>query len=168
MAIRGSLIDSEATVFSSDLQRARQTAEAIAAACSLPVEHLAGLRELNNGKAAGLTLDQARQMENSKSYPLEDWVPYPEAESWNQMVSRIEKCMNEIDRCCESTAIVVSHGNAGVAVVNWWLDLKGSCRKGISYAFNAASISELTVNDWEEKTIARLNDCCHLSAIDDG
>ena len=58
-----------AAVYSSDLGRARETAEALAAARRLPVELAPGLREAHFGQWQGLTATEIR-MESPEEYRL--------------------------------------------------------------------------------------------------
>jgi len=152
--------------YASTLLRAAETAEIIAK--SLPVQplYVDGLRELNNGVAAGRTKAEARDLELPQTHPPYDWVPYPGAESWRGMVERVWTFLDEIAEDPYETVLLVGHGNAGVAVVHWWLgrDEKGWTR--ISFDFEPCSITHLTVNRWGERTITRLNDNAHLEALD--
>ncbi|GAC1553235.1 MAG: histidine phosphatase family protein [Herpetosiphon sp.] len=159
--------NSSVALFSSDLIRAAQTAEHIAAVLSVECRLLPALRELDNGVAAGLTHAEATRLELPVTEPAVDWIPYPEAESWRMMVLRVFSAMDRIQSDCPSTAIVVTHGNAGVAVIQWWLRLDEQCRQGISFELDPASLTELTVNRWQERTIVRLNDTSHLQHLPD-
>lgn len=49
-----------------------------------------------------------------------------------------------------------------MAVIQWWLRLDERCRQGISFELDPASVSELAINTWQERTIVRLNDTHHL------
>jgi len=153
-------------LFSSDLARAAQTAAYVASALGVESRLEPTLRELNNGIAAGLTHAEAKQIERPMTEPVVDWAPYPEAESWRMMMDRVFAGMDRIARACPSTVVVVTHGNAGVAVIQWWLGLCERCRQGISFELDPASVSELALNSWQERTIVRLNDTSHLQAND--
>jgi broad specificity phosphatase PhoE len=153
------------SLFSSDLTRAAQTAGYLAAALGVECRLEPGLRELNNGAAAGLTRAEAKRLELPVTEPAMDWVPYPGAESWRMMVDRVSAAMDRIDRSCPATAVVVTHGNAGVAAIQWWLRLCESCRQGISFELDAAGVTELALNAWQERMIVRLNDTCHLQPL---
>ena len=155
-------------LFSSDLGRAAQTAAYVAAALSVAVQLEPALRELNNGIAAGLTHDAAKRIELPMTGSVIDWVPYPEGESWRKMVDRVFAGMDRIDLACPTTAVVVTHGNAGVAVIQWWLRLSERCRQGISFELDPASVSELAINPWQERTIVCLNDTSHLQRLGGG
>ena len=152
-------------LFSSDLARAAQTAEYVAAGLEIELRLEPALRELNNGVAAGLTLAEAKQIERPVTEPAIDWVPYPEGESWRMMIDRVSAGMERIEASCPSTAIVVTHGNAGVAVLQWFLRLCHRCRPGISFELDPASVSELAINAWQERTIVRLNDISYLQPL---
>ncbi len=152
-------------LFSSDLARAAQTAAYVVAALGVAIQMEPALREINNGIAAGLTHDAAKRIELPMTEPVMEWVPYPEGESWRMMVDRVFTGMEQIDLACPTTAVVVTHGNAGVAVIQWWLRLSERCRQGISFELDPASFSELAINPWQERTIVRLNDTGHLQQL---
>lgn len=157
--------ESQFVMWSSDLLRAAQTAASIADALGIACQLEPDLRELNNGGAAGLTHVEAKRIELPPTEPSIDWVPYPGAESWRMMTMRVFAVMDRLDQACPSTAIVVTHGNAGVAVIQWWLRLSECCRQGISFELDPASISELAINAWQERTIVRLNDTSQLQHL---
>lgn len=150
-----------ARFYSSDLLRARQTAERIAAECRIEPVFAADLRELNNGAAKDKTAAQAERLALPKTEPLADWVPYPGAESWRAMARRATAFMERTARESEGhTLLVLSHGNPLVAMVHWWLRLPED--SPISYDFDCASISRLSANEWGERVIVKLNDTSHL------
>ena len=88
----------QVSIFSSDLVRAKETALILTKFFNVDVTYNAGLRELNNGSAAGLTTEEAKIIENPMTRPTLDWVPYPEAESWRMMENRVFKCMDQISK----------------------------------------------------------------------
>ena len=150
-------------LLSSDLSRARETTEVIAAALGVPPAFHAELREFNNGSAAGLTLDAAKAIELPITYPTVDWIPYKGAESWRTMTDRVTGFLEDIQNATADTTIIVSHANAGVAIVHWWLRLALDAK--ISYELEPCSITRLGINVWGERTIIKLNDTAHLRTI---
>ena len=112
------LVDEKNTrclMFSSDLLRARQTAEIVSKHIHITPQFSPGLRELNNGQAKDLTLEEARNIELPLTEPTVDWVPYPDAESWKTMSLRVIGFMNGI--ACQHSdekVLTISHGNASV------------------------------------------------------
>jgi probable phosphoglycerate mutase len=83
------LSETEVTIFSSDLARSAQTASILANDLRAQAKLREDLREMNNGRAAGLTREEAKELLLPQTDPFADWRPYPEAESWRMMVERI-------------------------------------------------------------------------------
>jgi probable phosphoglycerate mutase len=150
------------SVFSSDLVRAVMTAEEIGHALGIPIERIAGLREFNNGAAAGLTKAAASKLELPRTDNPTDWQPYPGAETWRGMTSRVISCLDGLRPRSGSIAVIVSHANSATAVVRWWLGITDLDRNVLSFEFDSCSITDLTLNEWGEATIHRLNDVSHL------
>jgi broad specificity phosphatase PhoE len=103
-------------VFSSPLQRARQTAEAIAQEFGLQVQYVEFLHELAFGSWEGLDWDQvqARDPEYAQLWlDLYPSVPAPGGENFPHFVRRIEQAISDIaDHTGDGCATVVTH--AGV------------------------------------------------------
>ena len=154
-------------LISSDLLRARQTAEAISRQFKsvVPTFHFE-LRELGNGFAKDMSVETAKKIALPVTDPVSDWIPYPEAESWRTMSARIAGFMDKVmSQSKADHLLVVSHGNAMVALVQWWLGLGENYWSKVSFEFDCASITKLTVNQWGEKVISKLNDTSHLKDI---
>lgn len=72
-------------LYCSDLKRAKQTAEPIAESMDLNPTYHIELRERDNGKAAGLTVEKAKVYYNEPPSVLKlDWLPYDGGETWRQ------------------------------------------------------------------------------------
>ena len=151
-----------ARILSSDLSRAAQTAQTIGKAIGLEPTFHRELREWNNGTAAGLSLAQAEQIALPVKHPMIDWIPYPEAESWRMVTDRIFGFMDRIEPQIGQTAVVVTHGNSGIAVIQWWLGMAEAGRERISFQLDACSITWLNIDSWGRRTIVKLNDTSHL------
>lgn len=103
-------------IFSSDLERTRQTAEAIADCRNLPVNLLRSLRELAFGIWEGLDWDQVVAQDPDYAqrwldhYPS---IPAPGGEGLERFRKRIRDAMDAIaDQAEDGCAVVVTH--AGV------------------------------------------------------
>ncbi|HUT60773.1 MAG TPA: histidine phosphatase family protein [Phycisphaerae bacterium] len=154
-------------LISSDLARARETATIISKSLRVSPDFTPALRELCNGQAADLTQEQARQIALPVTHPTVDWVPYPGAENWRAMTERVFGYLTSIEQETE-TAVVVTHGNSGIAAIHWWLQLGERAWSSVSFQLDHCSITHLTVNEWGERTVVRLNDVAHLSALQEG
>jgi broad specificity phosphatase PhoE len=108
---------SPSRLWSSDLARARQTAEAVAAECGLPVEVDPRLREFSVGERQGLTWE-----ESVERFPWiagttgmgERSVGVPGAESDAEVAARIGPAVEECAALLApgATGVVVTHGAA--------------------------------------------------------
>jgi broad specificity phosphatase PhoE len=106
---------SPTALWSSDLARARQTAEQVAGATGLEVAYDARLREFDVGERAGLTVP-----EFAERYPVEyaAWKDghitgdVPGAETTEQVVARMVPALREIWAATPpgETSVVISHG----------------------------------------------------------
>jgi phosphoserine phosphatase len=98
-------------VYSSDLARARRTAEILAAPHGLPTVRLAALREFSMGRWEGLTAEQIRELDPAAfSAWMADIAGYqfPEGENLAQLSGRAWPALE---------AIVAAHPGGAVAVV---------------------------------------------------
>ena len=153
-------------LISSDLARARQTAEIVSRHLGVPAALAAALRDLNNGLAKDKTLAEAERLALPATRPLLDWVPYPGAESWRAMATRAMGFLETAAAAHDGSLLIVSHGNAMIPMVHWWLALGEEHWSRVSFEFDVASITLLRENQWGERVIARLNDTSHLKALE--
>jgi broad specificity phosphatase PhoE len=99
-----------AHIYSSDLYRARQTADAVANATLAPIVHTSGLRPWNVGTLAGQRVKDIlpilQQLERDPS------LPAPEGESFLQFCDRYSRKLEElldIANCSEACIVAVTH-----------------------------------------------------------
>lgn len=102
-------------IYSSDLQRAKETSQILSAHLKCPVEYNAGLRETNNGALAGMKHALA-----SEKYPSLYWSSlaydecYPDGESPEMFCNRITAVWSELKskllRHQSENSLIVTHG----------------------------------------------------------
>ncbi|WP_028709500.1 histidine phosphatase family protein [Propionicicella superfundia] len=121
-------------IYSSDLGRARRTAEALAQRTGLPVEVDERLREIDVGSWAGRTMDEVKVMFPDYQRLVDEHVDFPrspEGETLGQVGVRVGEALLDIAARHEGHRIVIAgHGNGlrvGMAhVVGWeWSVLGG-------------------------------------------
>ncbi|MGC8861973.1 MAG: histidine phosphatase family protein [Armatimonadota bacterium] len=149
-------------LYASDLIRAAQTAEIIGESIGVKPILAAALRELNNGKAAGLTVEEAMNVANPPTEPLVDWAPFAGAETWRQMSERVESFLEEISGTSPEVTILVAHGGSGNAAICWWLRLEIG-QHNISFQLDPCSVSRLNTTRYGERNVAKINDTAHLA-----
>lgn len=146
----------------SRLRRASDTAEVIGRDLGIRPIILPELVDLNNGIAAGKTHAEARAVALEPNGSLLDWQPYPEAESWRQFFQRITGFMESINGAHDGAVMLVTHAANIHGIVSWWLGIPVETQAHFDVA--PASLTVLTINRWQVRTLERLNDCSHLYA----
>jgi probable phosphoglycerate mutase len=151
------------SLFSSDLHRASKTAEIIASRFNHKIIYLKSLRELDNGVGANLSNDDARKIMNPPTQPLEEWIPFDGAESWNMLYDRVTEALCQISTIEKRRAVIISHGNTLRCLISSWLGIL--LERGIRYDLHTCSITWLRVNRLGQRTIRKLNECGHLAIL---
>ncbi|RKO66471.1 alpha-ribazole phosphatase [Desulfofundulus salinus] len=150
--------------YSSDLQRALNTARILAEPHGLPVMALRALREINFGAWEGLTVEEikaryARELQQWWHDPL--YTRIPGGETLAEVVERVTRAVREIvERHPTGQVVVVCHGGCIRTLVGTVLgmDLNQYWRLGV----NNACLSILEFSSWEKGILTLFNDCSHL------
>ena len=116
-------------IFSSDLPRAAETAEIIAAKLNLNVTFLKEFREANNGDLAGMPKEKAKAEYPGLYWNALDWEqPYPNGESPRQFYERIKTAWVAFKGMTEKLSgnvVLVTHGGV--------IDVILCCENGKNY-----------------------------------
>jgi len=151
--------------FSSDLQRARETAETIVAARTLPVATDVRLREFDFGEWEGLTWNEivARWPQYAQRLPTQPGRYEPVGgERFEHVIARVGSFLDE--RVRHGTAryvLAVTHAGALHAALET-LAPEGFDPQG--KIFSTASITRVAMDDGRARIIT-LNDVSHLDSI---
>ena len=153
-------------IYSSDLARARETAELAASVGQLRVEVDPAFREVDVGEWQGLTFDQVREIMPSS---FEEWqlgrpgFHFPKGESYEEAAARAMRRIEEVCRGPSGRRLaVVSHGGVLRALVYLVLGLDHGRRGRVS--LSNAGISAIGGEPGRWRLIL-LNDTCHLEAL---
>lgn len=157
----------EVKIYSSDLLRAKHTADIIAHHLGLKVILRENLRERNLGIAVGKSVQWLRENMERKEKTVDDRM-FSDAESRRDVWNRLESFFDEIISDEETaTLITVSHGDT-LSVFNTMflcLDVE-ALNKGELFGM-AAGVSIMHITDDGRHTIRRLSDMSY-SHFDDG
>lgn len=141
-------------LYSSDLERARQTAAAIARAHALPPQHDPRLRERHYGHFQGLTFDEAehRHPENFRRFKARDphFALPDDGESLNTLAARVHAALEDIAReHAGETVVVVTHG--GVLDIAHRLATGQALQTARAFAIPNAALNwiEHTAGSWK-------------------
>ncbi|MCM1324679.1 MAG: histidine phosphatase family protein [Acetobacter sp.] len=105
------------TIYSSDLKRAKKTAEFVSAALDLPLHYTKRLREMNFGKASGVKKTDLlakfpyiysafNDLKNQERYDIR----YPEGESIGEVQQRFMKFVTKLLDDRRQSVLIVTHG----------------------------------------------------------
>lgn len=153
--------------YSSDLLRARQTAEAIGSRVEAPIQVTADLREKSYGEAEGKPqawLDQRFIHPPKTGDRMDHWEGIPGSETRRQIAERIYRAMDRIlDSPC-AHQIVVTHGGALTFVVAAWIRMPLDSAGYIAVRSTSGGITHLAEDDvYANRGIVSLNETSHLA-----
>ena len=148
-------------LYSSDLLRAKQTADALGDALGLKPKLDSSWRERNGGQFEGMTADELRgNAEFHKLRREKDWAP-PDGESNVQVAARTQQAFDKIIQQHEGEMVaVVSHGGAIITMLSLILGFTPGDRAPIWVSGNTGfSIVEVGNRG---SFLVRMNDTVHL------
>jgi broad specificity phosphatase PhoE len=138
-----------AAIYTSDLERAKETAKIIADALHLPVINEARLREINQGEWEGQLIDiiKARYADLWQERTLDPAsVRPPGGETVGELANRLQAALNDIARLHPGRSVlVVSHGLAIATVICKMRDIP----VGMAYSVIPDN-AELVWVEWDE------------------
>jgi broad specificity phosphatase PhoE len=154
-----------AAIYSSPLLRAKQTAEEIGLAFTLPVQTDDRLKEYNVGQLTGLTDPEVEQRfpEWIATFhrPGNKWVSPPGGENRDVFASRAVAVMSDIIASHpDHTVMVISHGGTlGVYLAHL---LEMPIHRRLPFQFDNASLSIVKVTS-QRIRLVKFNDTSHLA-----
>ena len=150
-------------VYASDLQRAYQTALAIAQIHNLSVEQFGELREINFGQWEGKTYNEIVKEQQEL---MEAWLkdPFntkiPDGETMTEMQKRVAKCLLEIvSKHPEENIVVVTHAGPIWTIISHILEVPLQYYWRIKQSNTAVNIIDFYD---KQGIICLLNDTSHL------
>jgi len=161
------LIDNNRSVrlISSDLKRAKNTANPISELLDIPLNLDSRIREISRGNGHDLSKKEANSIAIPISEPLLDWKPYPEAESWRMFQDRIYPVYEEYSKLPEEILLMVSHSQTQICFTHAHLDIPRDFVYRLGLRFANCSITRLNINQFGEPSIDFSNDTCHLADL---
>jgi probable phosphoglycerate mutase len=151
-------------LYSSDLIRAKQTAEIIQKKLGIPITYSKELREHNPGIASGMRREEVDEHLQEVIKPLIDWRMYPEAETFREFYQRVTGYMDRLDEV-EENLLIVSHGGTIHNILRWWIGTPVTDFFKFGFRIANTSITMLDKNKDGQNIIERLNDTTHYTKI---
>ena len=155
------LVGKEFVMYSSDLKRAKQTAENIGEYLGIHPILRKELRERNLGKCCGKSIKWLRENIEKQERTVDDKL-FSDAESrrdeWNRLIPFFDEIMNNV----EENIIIVSHGDL-LSVFNamfFGLDVESLNKTEMFGA--AGGVSFMLVNKEGKRVIKRISDMSYI------
>jgi broad specificity phosphatase PhoE len=164
VALADRLRDTELdAVYSSDLQRARETAEIVARSKGLRVEVVRDLREVDVGSWSGLTRAEAEdRCPDAYARWLQGGEGWDDGETYAEMSRRVVGAILRIAEQHENgRVLVVAHGGSIRAVHAGALGLDVHTYRRIQHVEPNATLSAVCVEE------GRLTELCHTAELDE-
>lgn len=154
-------------VFSSDLRRTVQTAEAIGASLGVPPVLLPDLREKSYGQAGGRPqawLDERFVPPPAAGERLDHDEGIPGAETKLELATRVFRAMEQITaRECEHQ-VIVTHGGALTFVIAAWIGMPIRSAGRVAFRSASGGITHLHQDDvFHNRQVVTLSQDGHLA-----
>jgi broad specificity phosphatase PhoE len=145
-------------IYSSPLERTRETAEPLARSRKLPVQIAAELLEVDFGEWTGLTLEQLNQRDDWKFFiTLRDRAPIPGGEWMIEAQARAVLWLESRARAHpDQTLAIFSHGDVLRLILAYYLGIPTAFL--LRFEVFPASISTLVLGP-RQPSVLSINDC---------
>ncbi len=153
--------DNVYVMYSSDLKRAKQTAEIVAKHLSLEPIINETLRERNLGSAVGKSVQWLRENQTAWEKTIDDRC-IPDVESRRETWNRLEPFYNDIVSSNDENIIIVSHGDTLSIFNAMWLGLKPEDLNNCDLFGFAGGVSHFIEDDNGKHIIKRLSDMSYI------
>ena len=151
------LAGKETALYTSDLKRARHTADLIAVRLGLVPLERSELRERNLGACCGKSVQWLRENMTGPERSIDDRL-FPDAESrrdvWNRLKPFFDRMMAE----SRETVLIVSHGDLLSVFHAMFLDLAPEALDRSELFGLAGGVSQLIVKDGGKRVVRRFSD----------
>jgi probable phosphoglycerate mutase len=151
-------------MYSSDLKRAKQTAELVGLQLGITPILRKELREVN----AGIDTPTTNKWYSENAVPLcegvydPDYKPFPGAESDRELWNRLYSFVEEIINAEQENIIIVSHGTALSFFYSLWLNETFDTIKNKRLGSNSGGVSKLFIGKDGRRAINTLNDMYYV------
>ena len=159
--LKAELAGEKAVVYSSDLKRAAQTAEAIARHIGTEPILRQELRERNLGRCCGRSFEWLRENLERPEKTVDDRL-FSDGESRRDAWNRLLPFYNEIMESSEKTVIIVSHGD----LLSIWnamflgLSVESCCR--VEIRGSAGGVSHAFIGDDGKRRVTHIGDTSYV------
>ncbi|MFV2021358.1 histidine phosphatase family protein [Micromonospora sp. LOL_023] len=159
--------DAAVEVFSSDLLRARRTAEVVGKQLGVGVLLDADLREKSYGEAGGRPqawLDERFIPPPAAGERMRHDEGVPGAETKWELAVRAYAALDRILRSAVAHQVVVTHGGTATFLLAAWIGMPIDAAGQVGFRFSPGGVTVLREDDYfHNRAIVQLNDLGHLA-----
>ena len=155
------LIDKDVVVYSSDLKRAQQTAEAITKYLGVDPILKKELRERNLGKCCGKSVEWLKENIECPEKTVDDRL-FSDGESRRDAWNRLRPFYEEVMACNEENVIIVSHGDLLSIWNAMYLGLSIESFYEVDIQGGAGGVSHMIIDDAGKHLVKSINDMSYM------
>lgn len=159
--LQAELAEKEFIMYSSDLKRAKQTAEIVGSYLKLTPILKQELRERNLGRCCGKSVQWLRENIEQQEKIIDDRL-FSDAESRRDEWNRLKPFFNEVMNSPNENIILVSHGDLLSAWNIMFLGFTPETMNSCDLFGLAGGVSYMFVNNDGKRTIKRLSDMSYI------
>ena len=159
--LKGETGDSKAVIYSSDLKRAKQTADAIAAYLNIEPILRTELRERDLGRCCGKSVQGLREKMEGPEKTVDDRL-FSDGESRRDAWNRLKPFYEEIMASEDELIILVSHGDLLSSWNAMFLGFQVEDFYRVDIHGPAGSVSHMFVEDDGKHKIRHINDMSYI------
>lgn len=159
--LKSELAGKEFVMYSSDLLRARQTAENVGNCLGLTPVLRSELRERNLGKCCGKSVQWLRENMEQPERTIDDRL-FSDAESRREEWNRLKPFFDEIMSNDEENIIVISHGDLLSVFNTMFLGLDVETLNTFEISGLSGGVSHLVENNEGKRFIKKISDMSYI------
>ena len=163
MGLKQALNGKEIVLYTSDLKRARQTAERIASRFQVTPIVKRELRERNLGRCCGRSVQWLRENLECDEKTIDDRL-FSDAESRRDVWNRLKPFFEQVMAEAADDIIIVSHGDLLSVFNSMFLGLDAQSLNTHELFGFAGGVSQIIVRDDGKRIIKRISDMSFVSA----
>ena len=160
--LKTELTGKDVIIYSSDLMRAKQTAESIASHLGITPVLRAELRERNLGKCCGKTVQWLRENIECQEKTIDDRM-FSDAESRRDEWNRLKPFFNSIMSDDSENIIIVSHGDLLSVFFSMFLGRSIESINNSEIFGLSGGVSYMFVNNEGKRFVKRISDMSYIS-----
>jgi broad specificity phosphatase PhoE len=124
-------------------------------------------RSTKHGWTQVFLVQKQEQYKLVETTPAKNWRTFTGAESIGELYLRAGKVLSRISDKYDEIVVIVCHGWIIDKMIAWWMGIKQDELRANMFTTANASISVLSITQFGEKVLLKLNDTTHLTHFEE-